>query len=97
MIKVNVFELTFGDVVVQTEHGLLQVVNGCEGASAPDSRTAVKHDFVVVGNVELLLLVERALAPSLAPVMLLQMLNYGAYYLVVLFFGHTEIRPGQVL
>lgn len=57
----------------------------------------MKHDFVVVGDVKQLLLIETTLSASLAPVMLLEMLNYGANYLVVLFFGHTKIWPSQIL
>jgi hypothetical protein len=57
----------------------------------------VKNYFVIVGDVRELLGVQHALTSPLAPMMHSQMLDDCSYYLVVLFFGRSEIRPSQVL
>lgn len=68
--------LTFENLLVENQHGLLQVVDGSQSASAPDARTAVDHDFVVGRNVGHTFCVEQGLLASLAPVVHPHVLNY---------------------
>ena len=69
------FGLTSIDVVVQSEDGLLEVVDSGEGSRATDTRRAVQNYFVIGLDVCLLFRVEHALASALAPVVQADVLN----------------------
>ena len=82
---------------MQDQHGLLQVVDGCQGSSSANTGTAMEHNFVVSGYVHELLLIKEVLSATLTPMMNSQVLNDRLDYLVVLLFGRAEVWPRQVL
>ena len=85
------------DVVVHSEHRLLQVVDSCECSCSTDTCTAVQDYFVVHGDICKLLSVKHAFSAPLAPVMHSEMLNDRLDNLVVLLLGCPEIWPRQIL